>query len=447
MPQTQPKLPAQPHEELNTNGQKAKTGNYRWVICALLFFATTINYIDRQVIGLLKPTLEKEFNWTEVDYGNIVMIFAGCYALGYVIFGNFIDKIGTKLGYGISVIVWSIAAMLHAIVKSTLGFGAVRGLLGLAEAGNFPAAVKAVAEWFPVKERALATGIFNSGTSIGAVVAPILVPWLLGAYGWQEAFLITGVVGFIWLVFWWLLYEIPSRHKKVSPQEFAYIHSDNEPVAAEGAAKVKWSRLLGIKQTWVFIIGKLLTDPIWWFFLFWLPSYFATTFNLDLKKPSIHLAVVYSATTIGSIGGGYLSSYLIKRGWPVLKARKTTLLIVAFAVLPIMLAQKAPNIWVAVGIISLAAAAHQAWSANIFTIVSDIIPKRAVSSVVGIGGMAGSVGSTLFPLLVGSLLEYYKNAGNIGAGYNILFIICGCAYFLAWLIIQLLTARMKPVEL
>jgi ACS family hexuronate transporter-like MFS transporter len=333
------------------------------------------------------------------------------------------------------------------MVKSTFGFGAVRGLLGLAEAGNFPAAVKAVAEWFPKKERALATGIFNSGTSIGAVAAPLLVPWLLSAYGWQEAFLITGAVGFIWLVFWWFLYEIPSRHKKIKPAEFAYIHSDHEPAAAEGAKAIKWSQLLGIKQTWVFIMGKILTDPIWWFFLFWLPSYFATTFNLDLKKPSLHLAIVYSATTLGSIGGGYLSSYLIKRGWPVLKARKTTLLIVAFAVLPIMLAQQAPNIWVAVGIISVAAAAHQAWSANIFTIVSDIIPKRAVSTVVGIGGMAGSIGATLFPLLVGSLLEYYKRAGNIGAGYNILFIICGCAYFLAWLIIHFLTARMKPIEL
>ncbi|MDQ4141867.1 MAG: MFS transporter [Bacteroidota bacterium] len=422
-------------------------GSYRWVICALLFFATTINYIDRQVIGLLKPTLEKEFSWTESDYGNIVMVFASSYALGYIIFGNFIDRIGTKLGYTISIIVWSVAAMLHAAVKSTLGFSVVRGLLGLGEAGNFPAAVKAVAEWFPKKERALATGIFNSGTSIGAVVSPIMVPWILGAYGWQEAFLITGAIGFIWLVFWWFLYEIPSRHKKITPSEFSYIHSDNEPATPETTGKIKWSRLLQIRQTWVFILGKVLTDPVWWFFLFWLPSYFATTFNLDLKKPSLHLAMVYTATTFGSIGGGYLSSYLIKRGWPILKARKTTLLLVAFAVLPIIVARYAPNIWVAVGIISLAAAAHQAWSANIFTIVSDIVPKRAVSSVVGIGGMAGSIASALFPLLVGSLLDSYKTAGNIGAGYNILFIICGLAYFVAWFIIQLLTARLKPVDL
>ncbi|MEP6947824.1 MAG: MFS transporter [Ginsengibacter sp.] len=428
-------------------GIQPKTGNYRWVVCALLFFATTINYIDRQVIGLLKPTLENTFNWTEIDYGHIVMIFAACYAFGYVIFGHFIDKIGAKLGYSISVIVWSIASMLHALVKSTLGFEFVRGLLGLSEAGNFPASVKAVAEWFPKKERALATGIFNSGTSIGAVVAPIFVPWILSAYGWQAAFLVTGALGFIWLVFWWLLYEIPSRKKGLRDEEFEYIHSDNEPAVPETAGTIKWSRLLGFRQTWVFIVGKVLTDPIWWFFLFWLPSYFSSIFNLDLTKPSLQLAVIYTATTFGSIGGGYLSSYFIKRGWPVLKARKVTLLIVAFAVMPIFLARFATDIWVAVGILSLAAAAHQAWSANIFTIVSDIIPKRAVSSVVGIGGMAGSIGSTLFPLLVGVLLNYYKAAGNIGAGYNILFMICGSAYLLAWLIIHLLTSKMKPVEL
>ncbi|MCJ8164972.1 MFS transporter [Pontibacter sp. E15-1] len=425
----------------------AKVGNYRWVICALLFFATTINYIDRQVIGLLKPTLEAEFNWSELDYGYIIMFFSASYALGYIVFGSIIDKIGTKLGYSISVTVWSVAAMLHAAVRTTMGFGLVRGLLGLAESGNFPAAVKAVAEWFPKKERALATGIFNSGTSIGAVAAPLLVPWILGAYGWHEAFLITGALGFVWLIFWWLLYEVPSRHKKLTAEEYAFIHIDNEPALTETSGSIKWSKLLRIRQTWVFIIGKVLTDPIWWFFLFWLPSYFATTFNLDLTKPSLPLAVVYTATTFGSIGGGYLSSALIKRGWPVLKARKTTLLIVALVVLPIMTARYATDIWTAVAIISLAAAAHQAWSTNIFTIVSDIVPKKAVSSVVGIGGMTGSIASTLFPLLVGTLLQYYESAGNIGAGYNILFIICGFAYILAWAIIHLLTRRMKPVEL
>jgi ACS family hexuronate transporter-like MFS transporter len=423
-----------------------KIGNYRWVVCGLLFFATTINYIDRQVIGLLKPILEVEFNWTEVDYGYIVMAFAAMYALGYVIFGSLIDKVGSKIGYGISVFVWSIAAMLHAVVRSTLGFGASRALLGLAESGNFPAGVKATAEWFPKKERALATGIFNSGTSIGAVVAPLMVPWILGLYGWKEAFWITGALGFIWLIFWWIFYEIPTKQKRLKQPEFDYIHSD-EPEISTSKEKLKWSQLLGLKQTWVFIVGKVLTDPIWWFFLFWLPSYFADTFDLDLKKPSLQLAVVYAATTIGSIGGGYLSSYLIKRGWPVLKARKTTLLIAAIAVTPIFLARFATDIWVAVGIISIATAAHQAWSANIFTIVSDIVPKKAVSSVVGIGGMSGSLASTLFPILVGYLLAYYKGIGNIKAGYGMLFIFCGFAYLLAWFIIQMLTKNMKPIEL
>jgi ACS family hexuronate transporter-like MFS transporter len=424
-----------------------KIGNYRWVVCGLLFFATTINYIDRQVIGLLKPILEIEFKWTEVDYGYIVMAFAAMYALGYVIFGSLIDKVGSKIGYGISVFVWSIAAMLHAVVRSTLGFGMVRALLGLAESGNFPAGVKATAEWFPKKERALATGIFNSGTSIGAVVAPLMVPWILGLYGWKEAFWITGALGFIWLIFWWIFYEIPTKQKRLKQAEFDFIHSDNEPANSASQVKLKWSQLLVLRQTWVFIVGKVLTDPIWWFFLFWLPSYFADTFALDLKKPSLQLAVVYAATTIGSIGGGYLSSHLISRGWPVLKARMTTLLIAAIAVTPIFFARMATDIWVAVGIISLATAAHQAWSANIFTIVSDIVPKKAVSSVVGIGGMSGSLASTLFPILVGYLLAYYKGIGNIKAGYSVLFIFCGCAYMLAWVIIKWLTKRMKPIEL
>lgn len=426
--------------------KQTNIGNYRWVICALLFFATTINYIDRQILGLLKPTLETEFNWTESDYANIVMVFAGCYAAGYIVFGNIIDKIGSKLGYAVSIIIWSVAAVAHAFVKSTLGFGAVRAILGLGEAGNFPAAVKATAEWFPKRERALATGIFNSGTSIGAVAAPILVPWLLATYSWQGAFLITGALGFIWLIFWWLMYEIPSRHKKVGAEEYAFIHSDNEAGDGENQQPIHWTKLVTLPQTWVFIVGKFLTDPVWWFFLFWLPSYFATTFALDLKKPSLHLAIVYTATTFGSIGGGYLSSYLIKKGWAPLRARKTTLLLMAFAVMPIILAQFATDIWTVVGIIAIATAAHQAWSANIFTIVSDIFPKRAVSSVVGIGGMAGSLGSTFFPLLVGALLDYYKGMGNIGAGYNILFVICGLAYIIAWLIIHFLTNRMKPVE-
>ena len=414
----------------------------RYGILALLFFGTTINYIDRQVIGLLKPTLEKEFNWTETDYSNIVMAFSAAYAIGLMGFGRWIDKIGTKLGYSVSVFFWSIAAVAHAFAKSTFGFGLARVGLGVAEAGNFPAAIKSVAEWFPKKERALATGIFNSGANVGAVVAPIMVPAILGAYGWQEAFVITGAVGFIWLIFWWKFYETPARHKKISKEEFDYIHSDNEVVSAI-EVPVKWTALFKIKQTWAFIFGKLLTDPVWWFFLFWLPSYFSETFNLDLKKPSLPLVIVYTATTIGSIGGGFLSSYLIKKGWNVQRARKTTMFIIALCVLPIMLAQFTKNIWVAVGLISLAAAAHQAWSANIFTTVSDYFPKKDISSVVGIGGMAGSVGGILFPLAIGMILDHYKLLGNITAGYNIIFIMCGSAYLLAWIVMHFLTINKK----
>ncbi len=422
-------------------------GKYRWTVVALLFFATTINYLDRQVIGLLKPTLETEFSWSETDYGNIVMAFSAAYALGMLLFGRIIDRIGTKSGYIISVVTWSIAAIGHAFAKSTFGFGVARAALGLGESGNFPAAIKVVAEWFPKKERALATGIFNSGTNIGAVVAPIMVPWILGVWGWQEAFIITGAIGFVWLIFWWWLYELPARQKRLSQSEFDHIHSDNEEVADGAGPRVKWVKLFGIRQTWAFFFGKMLTDPIWWFFLFWLPSYFASTFQIDLKKPSIELVIVYTTTTIGSIGGGYLSGYFIRLGWSVFRARKTAMLIFALCVVPIVFAQYATNVWAAVGLISLAAAAHQAWSANIFTTASDMFPKRAVSSVVGIGGMAGAVGGILFPMLVGRLLDTYKAAGNISAGYNLLFVICGCAYLLAWGIMHLFTSKMEKVEL
>jgi ACS family hexuronate transporter-like MFS transporter len=426
-----------------------KMGNYRWVVVTLLFFATTINYLDRQIIGLLKPTLAAQFHWTENDYGHIVMAFSAAYALGLLVFGNFVDKIGTKLGYTISLVIWSVAAMLHAIVRSTFGFGVVRAALGLGESGNFPAAIKSVAEWFPKKERSFATGVFNSGANIGAVVAPILVPLILGWYGWQMAFLITGAIGFIWLIFWLIFYEIPSKHKKITPAEYEYIHSDVEDVSelANTENKVKWVELFKLRQTWSFFIGKFLTDPIWWFFLFWLPPYFSSTFKLDLTKPSMPLVVVYTATTIGSIGGGYLSSFLIKKGWPIFKARKTCMLVFAFCVLPIVTAQFTTNIWQAVALISLAAASHQAWSATIFTTASDMFPKRAVSSVVGIGGMAGSVGNIFFPLMVGFILEKYKELGNITIGYNIIFSICGCAYLLAWVIMHFLTPKMKPVQL
>src|SRR5690606_14177927 len=276
----------------------SKTGKYRWFVCGLLFFATTINYIDRQIIGFLKPTLEVEFNWTETDYGQIVMAFSLCYAIGFLVFGNFIDRLGSKIGYALSVTVWSIAAMLHAAAKSTFGFTIFRGLLGISEAGNFPAAVKVIAEWFPQKERGLATGIFNSGTSIGPILAPLLIPWLLGAFGWKEAFIITGALGFIWLIFWWIFYEVPAKQKRLSQAEYNLIHSDRETQDGTGkpaspGKKIRSTKLPGLRQTWIFIVGKLLAAPSWWFFLFWLPSYFASTSNLGLSKPSLHLAVGY----------------------------------------------------------------------------------------------------------------------------------------------------------
>ncbi|MHA8066760.1 MFS transporter [Aquirufa sp. ROCK2-A2] len=423
-----------------------KIGKYRWRICALLFFATTINYLDRQVIGLLKPVLEDDFKWTESDYSFIVICFQSAYAVSLLGFGGIIDRIGTKLGYSISIVVWSIAAMLHALATGTLSFAFMRGLLGLGEAGNFPAAIKTVAEWFPKNERALATGIFNSGANIGAVAAPILVPWILGIYGWEMAFIVTGAIGFIWLIFWWLYYEVPSKHKELTQAEFDYIHADME-AKDENQEPVKWAKLFGFRQTWAFFFGKMLTDPIWWFFLFWLPSYFKERFELDLKKPSLELIIVYTATTIGSIGGGYLSGWLINKGWPSFKARKYSMLSFALAVVPIVLARYCDNIWQAVGLISLAAASHQAWSANIYSIATDMFPKKAVSSVIGIGGMAGSVGGIFFPMIVGYILDKYELLGNKNDGYNIIFLLCGSAYMLAWLIIYALVPKLEEAKI
>lgn len=422
-----------------------KIKNYRWVIVALLFFATTINYLDRQIIGLLKPTLEKEFQWTETDFAHIVMAFTAAYAIGLLFFGWLIDRIGTKIGYSLSVILWSLSGMLHAIARSVTGFSIARIGLGIGEAGNFPAAMKAVAEWFPKKERALATGIFNAGTSIGVVLALLITPWILVRYGWQEVFWITGALGFVWLIFWIFLYEIPTKQKRITSEEFALISLGQEHSPDEVAAtrSIKWHKLFALPQTWAFVTGKFLIDPIYWFFLFWLPSYFSSTFNLDLKKPSLPLMIIYAATTIGSIAGGYFSSWLIRKGWPTLKARKTVLLIVAVLELSIISAQFVTDVWVAVALISLAVALHQAWATNMFTTASDMFPKEAVSSVVGIGGMAGACGGILFPILVGYLLDTYKAEGNLAGGYNVLFTVCGLTYLIAWTIIHFLTRSPK----
>ncbi len=419
------------------------TGIYRWGIVVLLFTATTINYLDRQIIGLLKPLLEIEFSWTESDFARIVIAFTAAYAVGLLVMGWFVDKVGTKIGYAVTIVWWSVAGMLHALARSAFGFGVARVGLGLGEAGNYPAAVKTVAEWFPQKERALATGLFNAGTSVGVVVALLIVPWILSHYGWQEVFWITGSLGFVWLIFWIIFYDVPARQKRLGAAELAYITAGRDPV--ESVTPVRWTRLFRYPQTWALIVGKGLIDPIYWFFLFWLPSYFSSTFNLDLKKPSLELMLIYLATTVGSIGGGYLSSQLIRRGWRVLRARKTVLLGIALLEISVISIQFVTDVWVAVGLISLAVALHQAWATNIFTLASDLFPRQSVSSVVGIAGMAGSVGGIFFPLLVGTLLDNYKAAGNLTGGYNVLFTICGCTYLTAWLLIHSLTRRDQPV--
>jgi MFS transporter, ACS family, hexuronate transporter len=428
-----------------------KINNYRWIIVTLLFLATTINYVDRQIIGLLKPILEIEFSWSETDFAHIVMAFTAAYAIGLLVLGRFIDRIGTRLGYAFIISLWSVAGMFHALARSAAHFMVARFGLGFGEAGNYPAGVKAISEWFPKKERALATGIFNSGTSIGVVLALILVPWILRNYGWHEVFWITGGIGFIWLIFWVIFYDIPVKQKRLSAAEYNLITNgkNDDPLSSKTRSQpgIKWYKLFTFPQTWALITGKGLIDPIFWFFLFWLPSYFSSAYSLDLKKPSPELIIIYTATTIGSILGGYFSSLLIMRGWSVMKARKTALFIFAILELSIILAQYTTAAWMAVAIISLAVAVHQAWSTNVFTMASDMFPTEAVSSAVGIAGMAGAVGGILFPILVGYLLDSYKAAGNLTAGYNLLFTVCGFTYLSAWTIIHLLTRKHSVVEL
>lgn len=418
---------------------KEKIGRYRWTILSLVFFATTINYLDRNVISLLKDDyLEKQFGWTESDYSNIVIAFQLAYAIGMIGVGWFIDKVGTKLGYAVSLIVWSFAAIGHALAGNTAGFLVARGALGISEAGNFPAAIKTVAEWFPKKERALATGIFNSGTNIGAIVAPMSVPFIAATWGWQMAFIITGAIGLLWLIFWFAIYEIPSKKKNLSKAEFDYINSDKDEAEPVNSKKesVPWLKLLKFRQTWSFIVGKFLTDPIWWFYLFWLPSFLNKNYGMTKTDVAFPIAVVYTITTFGSIFGGWLSGNFIKKGWDTYKARKIAMLIFAFSVLPIISAHELGKItpWFAILIIGIAAASHQAWSANIFTTASDMFPKKAVASITGLGGMAGGVGGILLSKTAGALLDHFKALGTIEIGYYIMFIVCGAAYIIAWVL-------------
>ncbi len=410
--------------------------SYRWTVCALLFFATTINYIDRQVLGILAPVLQKDIGWNEIEYGYIVAAFTGAYAVGLLFVGRFIDRVGTKIGYSISIFIWSIAAMAHALARNALGFGAARAALGLGESGNFPAAIKATAEWFPKKERAFATGLFNSGANIGAVVAPLVVPWITLTWGWREAFIFTGLLGFIWFALWVWLYETPERHKRVSQAELAYIRSDPEELVS---VKVPWLKLLKYKETWAFVAGKFLTDPIWWFYLYWLPKFLNERYNLDLAQLGLPLIVIYTMTSIGSIGGGWLSGAFLKRGWTLNRSRKSVMLVSAILIVPIVFASTVPEWW-AVLLIGLAAASHQSWSANLFTTVSDMFPKEAVGSVVGLGGTAGAVGGMLVATAAGLILQLTGN-------YLSLFILAGTVYLLALLIFNWLVPRLKQIQL
>jgi ACS family hexuronate transporter-like MFS transporter len=422
-----------------------RIGKYRWTICALVFFATTVNYLDRQVIGILKPVLETDIGLGEAEYGYIVSAFQAAYAIGMLLMGRFIDWLGTKLGYAFAFVGWSLAAMAHALARGPVGFGVARAFLGISESGNFPAAIKTVAEWFPKKERALATGIFNSGTNVGAILAPILVPWLVINWGWQTAFIATGAVGLIWLIFWFIFYEVPEKQKRLGEAEMAYIQSDQEEEAKES---IPWLKLLRYRQTWAFFSGKFLTDPIWWFYLFWIPAWLADVRGLKITEFGLPLVVIYTATTVGSVFGGWLSSFLINKGWKVYRARAGAMLVFALLVLPIMLAQAEwIGFWGAIALISLAAASHQAWSANLFTTVSDMFPKKAVASVTGIGGFAGSIGGILVAVFTGNLLDFWEKQGHIESGYFILFIIAGMAYILAWIILTLIAPKMKRVEL
>jgi ACS family hexuronate transporter-like MFS transporter len=453
----------------------ARVGRRRWVICALLFFAATINYVDRQVIGILKPTLATEFGWTELDYSWIIFSFQTAYAIGLLFMGKLMDRIGTKIGFALAITVWSFAAILHGwsvglggimspivgplvngvvagfnaisslvgaapwtvtLSASVVGFMVARFLLGIGEAGSFPASIKTVAEWFPKKERALSTGLFNSGTNIGALATPLLVPLIVLTWGWYEAFIITGLLGFLWLAFWLLIYKRPEDDKRLSKRELEYIQSD--PV--EPTTPIKWSRLFPHRQTWAFAIGKFLTDPIWWVYLFWLPDFLNKQYGLDLKNFGIPLAIIYVLADVGSIAGGYISGALIRRGWTINRSRKTAMLVCALAVVPIVFASITGNLWISVVLIGIAAAAHQGWSANIFTISSDMFPKQAVGSVVGIGGMMGAIGGMIIAPVVGYILQ---STGS----YVPIFIIAASAYLIALLVIHLLAPRLEPATI
>jgi MFS transporter, ACS family, hexuronate transporter len=414
----------------------APVGHWRWIICGLLFFATTFNYVDRQVIALLKPTLQHELGWSEIDYANIVLFFQLAYALGYIVMGPVIDWLGTRVGYAVAASIWSFAAMAHAAARSVLQFGEARFVLGLGEGGSFPASIKTVAEWFPRKERALATAIFNSGTNLGPIVVPMIIPWFTIHYGWRLTFVVTGVLNLAWILPWLIIYRPAEEHKGVSAAELAYIRSD----PSEPPAKIPWATLLRYKQTWAIAIAKFLTDPVWWLFLFWVPDFLNRSHGLSLLALGPPLVVIYIGATIGSLAGGWLSGSLLHRGWTCNASRKTAMLICACCAVPIVVAARVSSLWVAVGILTLSTAAHQGWSANLFTLSSDMFPRRAVASVTGIIGMTGALGGIGIAKLTGILLQ---ETGS----YNLIFAIAAGAYLTALLLIHLIVPNLEPARI
>jgi MFS transporter, ACS family, hexuronate transporter len=448
----------------------ATIGKYRWTICALLFFATTINYLDRQVLSLLQPTLAEKYNWSNSDYANITSVFQLVYAVSMLFAGRLIDRLGTKAGFIWAIIIWSVGALLHAVAipigqtavtilgwlgmgtfsVSIAGFMVSRAVLAIGEAGNFPAAIKATAEYFPKKERSLATGIFNSGANVGAILAPLTVPWIEAHWGWQAAFIAVGIIGFVWLLFWWMYYSKPEEQKRMAASELNYIQSDREEVATvTNTQKIAWTTLLSYKQTWAFVVGKFLTDGVWWFFLFWLPAYLKAQYGMTKTDIMLPLAVLYSMTMIGSIGGGWFPVYFISKGLPAYAARTKAMFVIALFPLIVLAAQPLGHIsfWIPVLFIGIGASAHQAWSANIFTTVSDMFPKHAIASVVGMGGMAGGIGGVIISKSGGALFDYYQQQGHVQTGYTIMFAFCAVAYLLAWLIMKKLVPAYRQVVL
>ncbi len=430
-----------PSSTLGEQAVAGAIGRYRWVVCALIFLATTVNYVDRQILALIKEYLDRELGWSNEQFGLVNSAFQGAYAVGLLVFGWFVDRYGTKIGYAVSISLWSLAALSHALVGSVGGFFGARIFLGASEGGNFPAAIKAVALWFPKRERAFATAIFNSGTNVGAIVAPAVVPFIAISLGWRWAFVFAGIAGFLWLFLWFPLYDVPEKSASVSSAELAYINSDKDPPAG---TPIGWRRMLAHRQAWGFIVAKFMTDPVWWFFLTWLPDYFKASRGLDIRHSWIHLVTIYAIVTVLSIWGGSFSGSLIKRGWTVTRARKATMFLAAVCVLPILWVTRVAD-WPAVLLIGLAGASHQAWSANLFTTTSDVFPKKDVATLVGLGGMAGALGGMLFPWFSGMLLDRYHATGDVTQGYVILFGICASAYLVSFAIHHALSPTLEPV--